>query len=293
MAAGCVAALVAGCGGSAPTSPTKGTGGNQQLPPPSNHPPVIQSITVQGTRTREPAGYADVKETVRVAAVVTDEETPVDQLLYAWSAAAGTFAGTGAKVTWTAPADAQTPASVALTLKVTEKYGQPGGPLVYSQDVSGAATVSLHDSVKEVGDLARQFLLDFSDSRITDVDYILRNFTTSTDACASGTANEHDDVAKNRVDYRINTSSIGAADVSVEFGGTCAFRGRPGDACAEVPSQWHSTRLTGGGPEPIGAPERADGIDQVTAIYLASSGQWGLCASDFNGVVKPNSTFIR
>src|SRR4051794_38394710 len=128
---------VTSCGGHPPTQPTPSDGGSNggpnQQPPPQNNLPVIDSITIQGTRPKEPAGFADMSESVDVTATVHDDETPADQLQYDWSATAGTFTGTGAKVTWTAPAELPGSASgtVTITLKVTEKYRQPGGPLAF------------------------------------------------------------------------------------------------------------------------------------------------------------------
>ncbi len=78
--------------------------------------------------------------------------------MYQWSATAGTFSGSGRNVTWTAPDAATTPGIVTITLKVVENYGHPGQAKIFAHDVSGTQTISLHDSVKEVGDMARQFL---------------------------------------------------------------------------------------------------------------------------------------
>lgn len=279
----------ASCGGRPPTAPAPGgNGGSNQQPPPNNL-PVIDSIAIQGTRSKEPADFADVGEKVNVSATVHDDETPVDQLQYQWSAPVGTFDGTGTKVTWTAPAALPGSASsdVTITLKVIEKYGSSGQ---FQHDVSGTRTLSLHDSTKEIGDMARQFLLDFSDSTIRDVPYIMRNFTTAAKPCKNEEAAE---VAQNRIDWRIDQSSVGPADVTVRFGGLCPFRARGGDACAQVPARWKSTRLTTGGPVPVGGTFAVLGTDQVTAIYVSDQKKWGLCESDFDGQLAPSSSFIR
>src|SRR5215471_4087878 len=114
-------ALVISCSGSPYVPPTQPPPPPPE--PPANNLPVIDSVTFQGTRPKEPVDFADVGEAVPVVAKVHDDETPADQLDYQWSATAGTFSGTGASVTWTAPASAQTPADVTITLKVVEKYG--------------------------------------------------------------------------------------------------------------------------------------------------------------------------
>jgi hypothetical protein len=291
------AILIAACSGTPPTTPTPptGGGGGPTTPPPNNL-PVIDSITIQGTRSKEPANFADLGESVPVVAKVHDDETAADQLEYQWTATTGTFTGTGASVVWMAPAAATTPADVTITLKLVEKYGYPGGPLNFSHDVSGNQTLSLHDSAGEVGGMARQFLLDFSDSTIRDVPYIMRNFTNATKACAKGKANETDDVTNNRVNYFIKQWSVGQPAVSVIFSTVCPFRQKGADACAQVAVDWVSTRLTkpeDPGGTPLGGTEHVLGIDQVTAIYVAEQKKWGLCESDFNGRKALYSNFIR
>ena len=141
--------------------------------------------------------------------------------------------------------------------------------------------------------MARQFLLDFSDSTIRDVPYIMRNFTEATKACRDGKAGEASEISDNRIKYRIIESSIGAADVSVRFGSLCPFRARGADACAQVPARWKSTVLTSGGRTPVGGTETVFGTDQVTAIYVADQKKWGLCESDFDGQQALTSSFIR
>lgn len=272
------ALLIAACGGG-PTRPTPGggnNGGGNQQPPPDTL-PVIESITIQGTRPKEPANFADVGETIAVTAKVHDDETAVDQLQFEWSAPAGTFSGTGASVTWQAPATAVTPADVTITLKVVERYGNPGGTPTFQHDVTGTAKLSLHDSMKEVGDMARQFLVDFSDTTIRDVDRIMRNFARSRCPDPREIDSERDDVTNNRKNFRIVSSRIGAAAVTVRFGGTCPFRAKQGDACAVIPSFWDSIDLRDNSRGAV------DGNDIVAAVYAPQDARWWLCASDFDG----------
>ncbi len=131
--------------------------------------PVIKSVTAQGTRPNEPKNFADLDEEVTVTAVVEDPDTAPERLTFEWTAEVGTFSGTGATVTWRAPADASTPKAIVLNVKVSD----PG-----SNSTTGSATLSLHNSRKEVGDLSRQFLLDFSDSN-NGAAFVVRNFTKS------------------------------------------------------------------------------------------------------------------
>jgi hypothetical protein len=254
-------------------------------PPPVNNPPVINSISIQGRRANEPANFADLSETVSVTADVRDDETPVSQLQFNWSAPVGTFTGSGASVSWQAPAQATIPMSVAVRLEVVERYGPVNAPASLEHRVSATQTLSLHDSTKEVGDMARQFLLDFSDSSVRDVPFIMRNWEPG----CYGTADETAQVTQNRVQFRIIASSVGQAAVTVNFGGVCPFRTKPGDACAQVPVFWDSIDVLNGDHGPP-----AKGTDQVAAMYIRSRQEWRLCDSAFNGVLPLHMrNFIR
>ncbi|HET7216629.1 MAG TPA: hypothetical protein VFJ02_01215 [Vicinamibacterales bacterium] len=236
---------------------------------------MIGAITIQGSRAHEPAAFADVSESVSAAADVRDDETPVAQLTMVWSSSVGTFSGSGPNVTWQAPAQAETPQDVTLRLEVIERYGPATAPASLEHRVSSSAVVRLHNSIKEVGDMARQFLLDFSDSSIRDVAYIMRNFEPG----CYGTAEETAQVAENRAGYQILASSVGAAAVTVNFNGVCAFRAKPGDACANVPVMWDSRDLV------TGVRGVVRGTDQVAAVYVRSRREWRLCDSQFDGTV--------
>jgi hypothetical protein len=296
FAAACGLALLissVSCGGKSPMQPSPGggNGGNQQPPP--NNLPVIESITVQGTRAKEPPAFADVNEAVNVTAKVRDDETPVEQLQYQWSAPVGAFTGTGASVTWTAPAETQGEDGVAvtITLKVIEKYGQPGGPQSFQHDVTQTTSVSLHDSIEEVGDMARQFLIDFSDTNNKNADYIMRNFGRS---CPnqSDVADERSDVINHFTNYSTVDYRIGPATVTVNFGGTCPFPSRPGkdDACAAVPAFWDSIDVRNNRQGSV------DGIDYLSASYSTADARWWLCSSTYKGRTVSGATlrdFIR
>ncbi|MEN3340129.1 MAG: hypothetical protein V7647_3805 [Acidobacteriota bacterium] len=287
VAAACVSAALAGmlivsCGGS-PNGP--GTVTPPPTTPPPNVPPVIDSIGVQGRGSKEPANFSDLGETVDVIATVHDAETPVEELQYTWTADVGAFDGTGAKVTWRAPDAATTPAAATLSLKVTEKYGYPGAAKIYQQDVTSSAVVSLHNSRKEVGDMARQFLLDFSDSNIRDIGSIMRNFIPG----CYGTKDETDQVTENRRRYRILESQVGEPQTSVNFGGVCPYKARKGDACTAVPVYWNSTDL-----DNHGATGAVTGTDWVASFYMPDKQRWGLCDSSFDGRKALNMrAFIR
>ena len=230
---------------------------------------MIESITVQGSRTQQPPSFADLSEVIAVSAQVRDDETAVEQLQVTRTASAGTFSGSGRLVTWQAPAASETPSVATLTLTVIERYGGS-----FEHRVTRTAEVALHDSVREVGEMSRQFLLDFSDSTIRDVSVIMRNF----DPGCYGTEQETEDVTRNRRDLRITGSTIGPAVVTVRFGGTCPFRSRPGDACSQIPVSWSSVWVRDGSRAPS-----VRGTDQVAAIYQRAERRWRLCDSQFNG----------
>ena len=271
-------AILSACGASpAPTRPTP-----PPVTPPANALPVIDSITVQGSRAKEPANFADAAEGVTVTAKVHDDETPVDQLLYAWTATAGTFTGTGTAVTWVAPATVPSPATVTITLNVTEKYGTGNA---FEHSVESSATLSLHDSVGEVATMSRQFLLDFSDSNIRDVPYIMRNFAKGRCPQPEEVDSEYSDVTLNRQERRITDSSVGASGTSINFGGACPFRSKRGDACAVVPVFWADVVLA------TGKTSTTRGNDIVAASYSSQDQRWWLCASDYQGLSTIGTPF--
>lgn len=123
--------------------------------------------------------------------------------------------------------------------------------------------------------MARQFLLDFSDSNIRDVAYVMRNFEPG----CYGTADETDQVTRHRQELRVINSSVGNASVTVNFGGACPFRLREGNACAQIPVFWDSIRVKDGSREPA-----VKGTDQVAATYFRNR-EWRLCDSQFDGVL--------
>lgn len=256
-----------------------------------NESPTITSLKAQGSREDEPAQFADLGEEISITATVTDPESAPDSLTYEWSADIGTFSGTGAAVKWRAPTTGATPVKATLTLTVVESYqtiNDSGLPVTAENRVTKLVTVSVHDSAKEVGDMSRLFLEDFSRQELSP-DQIIRNFT---DHCR-GKANELDDVRNNQRTQDIQSWSVDAPQVTIKFGGECSFRARDGDACADVPVDWTSrcvneTNFEGEKVCDLGHVGRAKGIDQVSARYIDS--RWWLCDSDFNGAVTDTTT---
>jgi len=250
-----------------------------------NAPPVIASIVVRGVKPNEPAQFADIDEPVSVSATVTDAETAVADLAFTWSSDVGTFSGTGPTVTWIAPHSYATPGDVTLTLAVVERLQGTGSAASIETGenrVTRTTTVRVHNSVKEVGDLASDFLSGFS--RQLDPAYVTRNFTSS----CSGAAAERADVAGNQQDVRITYYKLGAPTTVVGFTGRCPFRNAPGDACSQVPAEWHSLiKAAIYKPEYrpyIGKTQVVTGVDQVTAVL--ENDQWKLCDSAWNGLTS-------
>jgi hypothetical protein len=262
-----VVVTVGGQGGTLPK-------GFTYVVPGPNLPPVIGAITIQSTQANAPPSFADLNEEVPVSATVTDAETPVSQLTFEWSATLGTFTGTGASVRWRAPASAPTPATVTLTLKVTEAVsGAPG-----TQSSSKTATLSLHNSLKEISDMSYQFLLEFSQQSLTP-EQIVRNFYTG----CPGRNEELTDVQNNQKNFKINSYSVATSfPVTISFSSRCPYQNKSGDGCAQVPVQWKSTCLSS---DPLvctkGLTYTTTGTDQTTAVYRQD--RWWLCDSNFNG----------
>jgi hypothetical protein len=250
----------------------------------TNAPPTISGIASRSARPNVPSRFADLDETITVTATVIDAETPADQLRYEWTAESGTLSGSGREVSWRAPAQATTPAVVRLTLAVVETYqttNSQGLPATAENRVTGTFDVRLHASAKEVRDLAVEFLVDFSQQRLSP-DQIVRNFS---DSCR-GKSDERNEVANNQATFTITSYSVDPnPPVEIAFGGVCRDRGRVGDACTYVPVRWESVYKSDG------KRETATGTDQVNAIY--ENNRWRLCDSDFIGTTRTGLRFRK
>jgi hypothetical protein len=240
---------------------------------------------------------ADLGEALGVTAVVTDADTAASSLKYEWSATSGAVSGSGSSVTWQAPAQLpDTPASATIRLAVIEEYlefDSQNAPIAREHRVEIARDVRIHDSAREVRELARKFLLAFSNSAIP-TSAVLADFSTS----CGGRDSEEFDVDRNRCVFTIDSSTVGDATPVVAFGGVCPHRGRRADACVVLPVRWESTVRADANSCPLndtglppGTKDVAEGLDQVTAVY--ESGQWRLCHSDFLPSNAVPSSFDR
>jgi hypothetical protein len=245
----------------------------------NNDPPVIQSVTALGLKPNEPPNFADLNEEIAVTATVTDKESAPDKLVYEWSGTDGAFSGSGPSVRWRAPASGATPFTANLKLTVVDRFQTTDGsglPITFEHRVERPFTVKVHDSVKEVGGMATLFLENFSKSSVS-VDEVMKDFLVG----CYGTATERQDVIDNRNEFTITSYSIGPPSVAINFGGTCAFRARPGDACSNAQVSWTSTEKA------TGRTGTVSGTDQVAAVYRDA--RWWLCDSQFNGSAGVNA----
>jgi hypothetical protein len=258
-----------------------------------NAPPVISAIVAKGSKPREPAQFADLDEALSVAATVTDAETPASQLTFTWSADAGTFSGSGPNVTWTAPHTFSTPGVINLKLTVIERFqgtGSGGQQFVGENQVGRTIQVRQHNSSKEVGDLAVDFLTAFSQQK--DPFTVVGNYSTN----CKGRADELADVQHNQVDFTITSWHLGTPDTQVPFAGLCSFPNRivQGDACAYVPAEWHSlVKAATYHPDVkpyIGKTMNVTGTDLVSAVL--ENDQWKLCASNWDQAAPATFTSL-
>jgi hypothetical protein len=250
-----------------------------------NQPPTISAVRAQGSKYQnQPSRYADLDEDIEVSVDVSDNETPVAQLKFEWSSSpsGGTFSGEGRVMRWRAPREVdRTPVAFTLTATVIEQYqtvDTNGSVVTREHRTTGTVVVQVHNSSKEVADVAGQFLTDFSNSSVP-AETVVRNFS---DNC-SGKSGELVDVKENRSTRTITSSNIGAPTVRINFGGSCAFRGRPGDACVTMSCQWTSTIKA------TGKTENTKGTCYLTAVHEAP--RWLLCESEFDGTSSINLRF--
>lgn len=239
----------------------------QPQPQPANQAPVIESIAVSAQRVE-----ADTE--VTVTATVRDVETAIDQLRFTWSADAGTFSGSGPSVRWRLPKGGSTPVEHTLRLSVVETYG-PSGSLQHT--VTGTSpAIRVHDSPKELGELALRFLQNFANSSVP-ADVAIRDFS---DSCGGKRA-ERDDIEGNRRDFDVLSSRLSLSHARVtspwargEMTVRCEFSSRRKNCPPGSPSSCR-----------VGAIENVEGNCNMTAVYEQQ--RWFLCDSTFDGRLVP------
>jgi hypothetical protein len=231
-------------------------------PPPVvvNTAPTIESVTIAANR-------AEAGRDIQVTASVKDAETPLDQLTYTWSASphTGTFSGSGPTVMWRPPTGQQTPDQYTITLTVSETFTSAGQPQQNTTALT-TAPVPYNDSPAETTALAVQFIKDFGTFELS-AEACVRNFS---DNCR-GKEREREQIARNRVDFRILSSAFDPRSPS--------FNGDLTTAVVEGPCVFEDI------PQPplpnAGRPQRVTGRCRLTLVYEQS--RWFLCDSTFEG----------
>jgi hypothetical protein len=240
-------------------------------------PPVILNIRSVGSRPGQPAGFADVDETVTLIADATDAETPVSQLTFLWSGP-GTFGGTTASTSWHLPATmSPTPSPVTVTAIATETYTE--GKLTHTQSSAPKTLVmQVHDSQKEILDTGQDFLTLFSQSNVS-TDDVLHSFSTTCDG-GKGRSDEAGDVDANRQTYVEDFSAFRISrrgPAVINFHSVCVLPdGRVQaniDACSSFAVHWEVTKKSSG------VRQVTNGVDYVSAVL--ENNAWRLCHSSF------------
>ena len=270
-AAGAAAVIVSVAGEAA----TLASGFMYTAPSAPNAPPVITALSGRGSKPNEPASFVDLGETITLTATVTDAETPGSQLVYEWTAPQSTLTGTCASVSFLATQGIPAPSDLPVTLTVVEKYqgtDPNGAPAPKENRVTSTLTLHVHDSVREVGDLALDFLFLFSTSSVSP-ENVVHNFSTTCDG-GRGRADELADVTANRAKFIINSAQISRISLTVNFGGICTLKNpHNADACVTYNAKWVSTVIA------TGQQETVDGIELVTGVY--ENHKWFLCHSEY------------
>lgn len=256
-----------------------GACGSPTVTPPVviNTPPTIESLVTASPR-------AEADQLIQVTAVVKDLESTPDQLTYTWSASPqpGTFGGTtsfnGNQVinTWRPPKGQRTPDVHTITLTVSESYTSAGQAKVNT--ASKSATVHYNDSLKEMTDLAYDFLVyKFGNFDVTPAEAV-SNFS---DSCP-GKAMEMQQVANNRRDFHILSASFSAPVATTNDNLT--------EGSVEGPCRFED--IPNAGPN-AGKREFVSGTCLLETVYENEKFRWRLCDSFFNGPFNTELASVR
>jgi hypothetical protein len=245
----------------------------------SNPAPVIQNISA--------APRAEPGESVPVSAVVQDQETNPATLVYEWTAAGGSFAGTGASVQWTAPG-VNGPSSYDLTLTVIERYtvaAAGGGDETRENRTVGKATVRVNDSTREITNVSTTFIDDFLHSERSP-DYCVRNFS---DSC-SGKWDELNDIREVRRLFVSDPARSSMGTGSIAFFDAGSTR-RPVPAAQAAFAEFRALCRFAATSRTTGAFGIMTGTCQLTHIY--ENWQWRQCESHFLNPSSSTTAFVR
>lgn len=174
-------------------------------------PPVIRAITV-------PTSRVETGLDVTITADVTDAETPLTKLIYNWAVNVGSITGDGATATWRHSAGLKTGADVVVTLTVVDTYDTVVNHVVVRQDyrvVSQAAPFRVHDSVAEMKELARKFLVDLFGNSSIPAEQCLVDFSDTCATVINGKDDERSDIISHREQVVVQQATILTQDVSL------------------------------------------------------------------------------
>jgi hypothetical protein len=205
----------------------------------------------------------EVGDSVQLSATVSDPETPVQQLVFEWSAnAPGTFEGTGAQVRWRPGITLVSPVQVEVRLTVIERYSVPVGRSSEARENRTTSTVTVHanNSRDELANLALTFLRDFGNSS-NSPEFCVRNFT---DRCR-GKREELGDIRDDRQKWTIASYEVRVDRVDIV--GETAYIYAP---CTFVSLPRNPTTPR---------PPPSSGICALTAVYEPY--RWWLCTSNY------------
>jgi hypothetical protein len=204
-------------------------------------------------------------------------ETGPASLIYEWTAAAGSFSGSGASVRWLAPA-ITAPTVYELRVTVIERYTVPiagGGEETRENRVSGTTSVHVNDSPREITSLATTFIDDFVHSDRTP-DFCVRNFSNS----CQGKQEELQDIRDNRRLFvndpalsNMGSGSIGFYDIADVVRRKAVPTPEAGFAEFLAPCRFAATRIASG------TFSVSTGTCRLTSVY--ENFQWRLCDSNF------------
>lgn len=231
--------------------------------------PVVRIASLTASSTR-----AEADADITLTASVENTDTPVDRLVFEWSADKGTFIGTGPRVRWRAPKGEKTPAFYDLKLTVVDKYvvvDADGNSEPRENRASAATRVTVNDSRAEITDLVLTFLGDFANSSVSP-ETCVRNFS---DSCP-GKREELGDIQNNRRMYTITGSRFSVG--SITFADAMTW--------ADVSAPCEFTSII----KATGKVEIARGTCLLTAVYENS--RWWLCDSHIRGTTLPGFRFV-
>ena len=224
-------------------------------------PPVVRSIKV-------PSSRVEAGTDIAITAVVEDAETPLSALTFQWSASAGTITGSGPSATWRMPTGITSGVDVVVGLTVFDSHDAIVNNFVVKQQFVATALSApfrVHDSVAEVKELARKFLVDLFGNSSVPAEACVVDFA---DVCANfgeGKTNELQQIIAHRAGYVVISAQV--LNQKVVFTG-------PNTGSV------HSAMLFVDRPKTSKVRGTTCGDFEVTVVYV--NGRWWICESFFN-----------